>query len=126
VADAVEAAGGLMPDAVAASVNLARTVTDGEQIVVPDADTASVSGNSASTGSGASANPAKQGAEMVDLNTADESALDALPGIGPATAARIIADREANGPFASAEDLGRVSGIGPKKLEQLSGLVCVR
>jgi competence protein ComEA len=63
---------------------------------------------------------------VVDLNTADATQLDALPGIGPATAAKIVADRQANGPFRTADDLGRVSGIGPKKLDQLKPLICVR
>jgi len=51
--------------------------------------------------------------------------LDTLPGVGPSTAAKIIAEREAGGPFSSAEDLSRVSGIGPKRIEQLKGLVSV-
>jgi competence protein ComEA len=62
---------------------------------------------------------------VVNINTADAAALDALPGVGPSTAAKIVADREANGPFASPEDLGRVPGIGPKKLEQLKPAICV-
>ncbi len=60
------------------------------------------------------------------MNTADAAALDTLPGVGPSTAGKILAEREANGPFASVDDLTRVSGIGPKKLELLRELVCVR
>ena len=55
----------------------------------------------------------------VDINTADEETLQQLPGIGPALAERIVADRDANGPFATVEDLTRVSGIGEKTLEEL-------
>ena len=59
----------------------------------------------------------------VDLNTASESDLDALPGVGPSTAKRIVEDRQTNGPFKSPEDLMRVSGIGPKKFDALKDLV---
>jgi competence protein ComEA len=55
----------------------------------------------------------------LDLNTADAEALQALPGIGPALAGRIVADREAQGPFRTAEDLLRVPGIGPKRWERI-------
>lgn len=131
--DAVDAAGGLLPDAVPEAVNLAREVADGEQLAVPDRDAVAagaVAGAGVAAGGGAAGGAAGAGGpggtSVVDLNSADAAVLDSLPGVGPATAARIIADREANGPFASVEDLGRVSGIGPKKLEQLAGLVCVR
>ena len=61
----------------------------------------------------------------VDLNTATAEQLDTLPGVGPATAAAIVSDREAHGPFRSVNDLGRVRGIGDAKLEQLRDLVTV-
>lgn len=61
----------------------------------------------------------------MNLNTAGADELDALPGIGPATAEKIVADRQSNGPFADVEDLKRVSGIGDKKFAQLVDLVCV-
>jgi competence protein ComEA len=77
----------------------------------------------APSGGGAAVAP---GGAPIDLNTADATQLDTLPGVGPSTAAKIVADREANGPFASVDDLGRVSGIGPKKLDSLRDLVCVR
>ncbi len=63
---------------------------------------------------------------VVDINTADVTQLDTLPGVGPSTAAKIVAEREANGPFTGVEDLARVSGIGPKRIEQLKDLVRVR
>ncbi len=127
VIDAVDAAGGALPDAVLAGVNLARTVSDGEQVAIPSEDEVAA-GTVAPTGGGAVAGGAAVagGTGFVDLNTADAAALDTLPGIGPSTAQKIIAEREANGPFASLEDLTRVSGIGPKKLEQLQGLAGVR
>lgn len=134
VAAAIDAAGGALPNAVLAAVNLARPISDGEQILVPTEDeVASRAGAGAAAAGGA---PVPGGAAgsgggstpgaPVNINTADAAALDTLPGVGPSTAQKIVADREANGPFASPEDLGRVSGIGPKKLEQLKGLVSVR
>lgn len=123
VADAVEAAGGLLGNAAADGVNLARVVQDGEQIVVPTRDQWAAGGPTASASGDARAGP---GGGKVDINSADVARLDTLPGVGPATAQRIVTDREANGPFASVEDLGRVPGIGEKKLDALKDLICVR
>lgn len=124
VIDAVTAAGGLKPEAGAAGVNLARVLSDGEQIAVPTkeqlAKGEAVPGAAGTGGVGASG-PAQGG--KVNINTADAAMLDTLPGVGPSTAQKIIADREANGPFAAVEDLGRVSGIGPKKLDGLKDLI---
>ena len=126
--DAVEAAGGLLGDAVVTGVNLASEVVDGQQVFVPDEDTpqppggAAASGAAAVAGTGAGSAPGA----LVDVNTADAAALEALPGIGPSTAAKIVADREANGPFGKVEDLMRVSGIGEKKYEGLKDFACVR
>ena len=61
----------------------------------------------------------------MNINTAGLAELDALPGVGPATAQAIIDDREANGPFTAPEDLMRVSGIGEKKFEKLKSSICV-
>ena len=61
----------------------------------------------------------------MNINTASESELETLPGIGPATAKKIIADREEQGPFASVEDLMRVTGIGEKKYEAMSEFIYV-
>lgn len=119
--DAVEAAGGLAEGADTTQLNLAAPVTDGEKVHVP-AEGESLPQATGSAGSaGAGADPAGP----VNLNTADEAALDTLPGVGEATARAIVEDREQNGPFASVDDLMRVSGIGEKKLERLRGLVCV-
>lgn len=114
--DAVAAAGGFTKRADRASVNLARELVDGEQIVV--------------TRRGHAAPPAATGGEAapgtpVDLNTADAAALETLPGIGEALAARILAWREANGSFTTVDDLGNVTGIGEKTLEGLRELVTV-
>lgn len=65
------------------------------------------------------------GPSRLDLNRADAAALERLPGIGPSLAARIVADREKNGPFRSVEELDRVSGIGPATVAKLAGSVTV-
>jgi competence protein ComEA len=120
VVDAVAAAGGFADEAEQAAVNLARPIADGEQIVVPrvgEVPPPAEGGSAGSTGGGADA--------VVDLNTADLAALDTLPGIGPALAARIIAWRDENGRFASIEDLLAVSGIGERLLEGLRDRVRV-
>ena len=131
VVDAVAAAGGATADADLLRLNLAAVVADGARIAVPrlgapapQVDPAAVSGGPVSAASG-DTGAAPSPASPVDLNTATAEQLDALPGIGPATAAAIIADREANGPFRSVDDLGRVRGIGDAKLQQLRGLVRV-
>lgn len=129
VDDAVKAAGGFSDGACAEAINLARVVCDGEQILVPtteqveqQADASYASGFSDASGGLVSAST---DSGKVNINTADISTLDTLPGIGPATAERIVADRESNGLFSSIEDLKRVSGIGEKKYAQLADLVCV-
>ena len=63
--------------------------------------------------------------DLTNINSASEDELDELPGVGPATAAAIVEERTANGPYASVDDLLRVSGIGEKKLERLRDLVCI-
>ena len=134
VASAVDAAGGLLAGAAQAGVNLAREIVDGEQVDVPTRDEFAARAGAAGPGTGSGAHVAPSGtspngsatAGPININTADATALDTLPGVGPSTAAKIIADRQANGPFSSTDDLGRVTGIGPKKLEQLKTLICVR
>ena len=112
--DAVAAAGGFAPDADQAGLNLARFVTDGEQILVP------VMGAAPPATAGGAAVPGK-----VNINTADAATLETLPRVGPAMSARIIAWRETNGRFAAIEDLMSVSGIGDKTFEALRDLVTV-
>ncbi len=131
VADAVGKAGGLLGNAADRGANLARPLTDGEQIVIPTQDELESSGARPGAGGtgGTSANTAgtsSSAAGPININTADTALLDTLPGVGPSTAQRIVADREANGPFASVDDLARVTGIGPKKLESLRDLVVAR
>lgn len=120
VVDAIAAASGFAEGADDGAVNLARPVSDGEQVVVPkegevDPAGADPAGGSPTTG--------KDG--LVDLNAADAAALETLPRIGPALAQRIIEWREANGRFTAVEDLLAVPGIGDKLLESLRDLVRV-
>lgn len=124
IVDAVAAAGGLTETAYTAAVNLAQVLQDGEQVVIPDEATGEASGGTTASG-GAGATASNGDAAPVNLNRATADELVALPGIGASTAAKIVADREANGPFRAIEDLKRVSGIGDKKFEALRELVCV-
>jgi competence protein ComEA len=108
--DAVFAAGGLTEDADNASVNLARELTDGEQIIVFSISQGGEAAGTTSSG-------------LVSLNRAGDKELEELPGIGPALAGRIIAWREANGGFKSVQDLLKVSGIGESLLAGVIDLV---
>jgi competence protein ComEA len=115
VVDALRAAGGARPGVDLSSLNLARVVTDGEQIVV--------GGSAAAVASplpGASGPP---GSTLVDLNTADETALESLPEVGPVTAQAILAWRNAHGAFTSVDQLLDVDGIGDATLAQLTPYV---
>lgn len=124
VQDAVDAAGGFAEGAARDELNLARVLVDGEQIVVPSLEEADAAAGAESDGGGGATGASSAGGK-VNLNRATAAELDALPGVGPSTAEKIVADREANGPFRTVEDLKRVSGIGDKKFADLADLVCV-
>ena len=113
VVDALAAAGGTREDADLRAVNLARLLSDGEQLFVP------VEGEAGAQG--ASSGVASDG--RIDINTADRAQLETLPRIGPALAERIIQWREANGRFRSVDDLLAVPGIGEKLLAGLRDAV---
>lgn len=110
--DVVAAAGGFTKDADPGAVNLARFLSDGEQIVVPAV-------GEAAPASGPSADG------KVNLNTADATALETLPRIGPAMAQRILDWREQNGRFSAVEDLLDVAGIGDATFAGLKDLVTI-
>jgi competence protein ComEA len=115
IADAVARAGGLSKAAEASSVNLAAPLADGEQVLVP----AGVGTGPGPAAPSAGASPTAP----VDLNTATVEQLDALPGIGPVTAQKIIDYRQQHGAFTSVDDLDAIPGIGPAHLDNLRGLV---
>jgi competence protein ComEA len=119
VDDAIAEAGGPTRRALLAGVNLASPIADGQQIVVP----ARGPGATAAAGSGAGLAGTAAPGGRVHLNTATLEQLDALPGIGPVTAQRILDYREEKGAFQSVDELDAVSGIGPARLEQLRELV---
>ena len=139
VGDALEAAGGATATADLARVNLARALVDGEQLVVPRPGEVLVQapgpvlppgpgagGASGPTGAAGAAGggPATE-AQALDLNTADLADLDALPGIGPVLAQRILEWRTDHGRFTDVDELGEVTGIGEKVLDKLRAQVRV-
>jgi competence protein ComEA len=115
VIDAIKAAGDSAPGADLSTINLARIVSDGEQIYVDSSST------SKSYGSG------KKNVRVgpVNLNRATKSQLDTLDGIGPVIAQRIIDYRKVNGPFLTIEDIQKVSGIGTVKFAQIKSKIQV-
>ncbi|WP_396290986.1 helix-hairpin-helix domain-containing protein [Curtobacterium sp. KT1] len=138
VTDAIERAGGATADADLARLNLARVLTDGERVYVPrvgedevpsaldpvDGRAAAATGGGESADDGAGAAGAG-GAAVVDLNSADQAALETLPGIGPGLAGRILAWRDEHGRFTAVEDLLDVSGIGDVRFAELRDRVRV-
>jgi competence protein ComEA len=139
IADALQAAGGPVSGADTIGLNMARPVGDGEQIVVglaPVSGQPTALGSSVASGSApvsGAAGPAApvsgtvkpKAGEVLDLNTATVEQLDALPGVGPVTAAAIVSWRQANGKFTSVDQLADVDGIGPARLDKLRPLVRV-
>jgi competence protein ComEA len=115
VADAVAAAGGFAPGVDPASVNLAAVVTDGQQIAV----------GVPAVGTGPQQSPMPAAGGRVPLNSASVAELDALPGIGPVLAQRIVDHRAQNGPFTAVDELEDVPGIGPATFDELVDLVAV-
>jgi competence protein ComEA len=127
VTDALDAAGGALPDADLPRINLAAPLVDGQQVYVPKPgeELPVAAGAALPGGAGAAGTGGPVPGVPVDLNTATAEQLDTLPGVGPATAAAIIAHRDQHGPFTSVDQLLDVRGIGEAKLEQLRDLVSV-
>lgn len=111
VADAVRRAGGPTRKADIALVNLAAPLADGQQVVVPRRPPPGAAPSATAAGA------------KVSLASATIDDLDALPGVGPVTAQKILDWRQAHGPFRSVDDLDAIPGIGPARIEQLRDLV---
>ena len=116
VADALGRAGGLTRRADRTLVNLAAPLADGEQVIVPARVSGAAAGVSGGSGSAAPAGP-------VHLNVATLEQLDALPGVGPVTAQKILDYRQKHGAFGTVDELDAIPGIGPARLDQLRDLV---
>ena len=118
--DLVDRAGGLTADADVDRIDLAAPLADGALVYLPRRGEASPPGPVVGGGAGTST-PGGTGSDtlLVDLNTATADQLDALPGVGPTTAAAIVAYRDQHGPFRSVDALADVTGIGPSKLAQI-------
>lgn len=132
VADAVDAAGGFAGDSLEGGINLAQRITDGQQIHVPRQGeapatpvatpvTEAIRGQPVSAQSAALA-PSGQ---LININTASASQLEALPGIGPVLARRIVEYRETRGRFESPEELVQVDGIGDVRFGKIQGLITI-
>lgn len=121
VDDALEVAGGTLPDALLGGLNLAKPLFDGEQIHVAQALPTVVDPAVSNT------NPfqSTQTSQLINLNTATTTELEKLPGIGPVKAQAIVDYRQQRGAFARIEDLTKVSGIGPRTFDKLKHLITV-
>lgn len=118
VEQAIEAAGGLSPQASVDRLNLAALLQEGQQVAVP---TLAPTRSAADT----PPEPSSDASGLININLAEVTELDRLPGIGPALAQEIVRYRETHGPFGRVEDLLNVPGIGPAKLSQIRDLVSV-
>jgi len=116
VIDALRKAGGARPRVDLTTLNLARVLTDGEQILVGHPETAT----GGLAGAAAAAAPPASAGSMVNLNSATEEELETLPGVGPVTAQKILDWRRAHGRFSAVDELLEVSGIGDKTLARLA------
>jgi competence protein ComEA len=126
VEDALDAAGGALPQAELDALNLAAVVQDGERIWVPEKFTEPTASLQPPTNSQRSPPiPLNTPTGLVNLNTATQSELESLPDIGPVTAAAIITYRQQHGPFTRLEDLDDVSGIGPTTFEKIKDLITI-
>ncbi len=130
VQDAIDAAGGILADADVDTLNLAAPLEDGQQLDIPYKSGSEPTNNTSTfdlpTSATATEEPTNDNSnseELVNINTASLEELDALPGIGPTTAQKILDYREENGPFSTIEDIMNVSGIGPATFEDIQNLI---
>jgi competence protein ComEA len=126
VQDAIDAAGGMLAGANVDALNLAAPLEDGQQLAIPYKEGSAPTEASASLFAlpGSTEVPTSDpNVELVNINTATLEELNALPGIGPTTAQKIIDYRDANGAFSVIEDIMNVSGIGPATFEEIKDLI---
>jgi competence protein ComEA len=121
VVDALEAAGGARRGVDLSTLNLARVLVDGEQIMVGVRAPDGVAASSASAPQTGASGPAA----LVNINTADQAGLETLPGVGPVTAQAILEWRDRNGGFTAVDELLEVSGIGDATLAQIAPFVTI-
>ena len=133
VEQAIESAGGFTADADVDAINQALPLGDGAEIYIPTLaeSAAGVSRGAPYQGvtqqkDGSAAGSGTAGSALININTASLEQLDTLPGIGPATALKIVTHREERGPFQTIEALMDVSGIGPAKFSQIESLITVQ
>ena len=129
ISDAIEKAGGATENADLSKINLAYIVEDGQKINIPNKDEENTNTEYITTDSGNAIVENEQSAEeigKVNINTATQTELETLPGIGPSTALKIIQYREENGKFDSIEDIKNVSGIGDVKYENIKDYINVK
>lgn len=128
VRDAIEAAGGYLPEADTSNLNLAARISDGDQIIVgslptfsstPGNSSAIIKGNQAESKNEISSDEKSESNTLININSAKREELETLPGIGPVLAQRIIDYRQNNGSFDTIDEITQVSGIGSATLEKL-------
>jgi competence protein ComEA len=120
VQDAITAAGGLLENAYAETINLAMPLNDGTKVLIPAIPEPQTAADGETI-----ASPAQSASILININTASSDQLQELPGIGQAKAQAIIDYRESYGPFSAIEQLMNVSGIGPATFERLKDLITI-
>ena len=129
VENAIQAAGGLLPDAWIGSINLAERLHDDQQILIYVIAPTTLPGDEQSQRAGtiseAESSIFIQASQLININTASVSNLEELPGIGPVTAQKIIEYRQSHGLFVNIDELKNVSGIGPATFGRLKELITI-
>ena len=132
IADAIEKAGGLTQEADLSDINLAYLLEDGMKIYIPNQNERQENNENAENTAKAENTPSMQiqdtntKQDVININTATQEELDTLPGIGPATATKIIEYRKEKGKFKQKEEIKEVSGIGEAKYEKIKEYISIK